>query len=138
MILTLTKEGSVRHKLGCGIIPRVAPKGLLGINWPLSLVAPSISVAFLGIPRFVHVITLEVLCSKCVTGKLRRPKNNLACVFPIVSHWVCCVRWAALDPGVILFPADRNEVAELLVLKCCECCCRRFLPMMNWHLQGLN
>lgn len=98
MIHTLTKEGSVRHKVGCGIMQRVALKGLLGINWPLSLVAPSIPVTLLSMLRFVHVITLEVLCSKCVTGKLHWPKNTLACAFPIVSLLGCCVSWATLDP----------------------------------------
>lgn len=75
---TPVREGSVPHKVGFGIIQRAALRGLLGINWPVSPVAPSIAVTLLGRLQFVHVITLEVLRSKCVTGKLRRPKNTRA------------------------------------------------------------
>lgn len=89
MIHTSAKEGSVPHKVGCGIIQRAVLGGLLGINWPVSPVAPSIAVTLLSSLRFVHVITLEVLCSKCVTGKLHWPKNTHACAFPIVSHLGC-------------------------------------------------
>lgn len=75
---TSAQEGSVRYKVGCGIIQRAALRGRLAINWPVSPVAPSIAVALLSRLQFVHVITLEVLRSKCVTGKLCWPKNTLA------------------------------------------------------------
>lgn len=111
MIHTSAKEGSVCHKVGCGIIQRAPLTGLLGINWPVSPVAPSIAVTLLGTLRFVHVITLEVLRSKCVAEKLHWPKNTLACAFPIVSHlgcWVSCVA---------LVPADWDETHLLKSLR---------------------
>ena len=53
----------------------------------LSLLWQQVSLSlFLSTLRPGHVITLEVLCSKCVTGKLHWSKNTLACAFPIVSH----------------------------------------------------
>jgi len=59
-----TREwGGAPHKVGCGIIQRAALRGLLGINWPGSPVAPSIAVTLLSRLQFVHVITLEVLRS---------------------------------------------------------------------------
>lgn len=92
--------------MGCGIIQRAPLTGLLGINWPVSPVAPSIAVTLLGTLRFVHVIALEVLRSKCVTEKLHWPKNTLACAFPIVSHLSVS---GCSAPGVALVPADRDE-----------------------------
>ena len=83
MIPTSAKEGSAPHKVGCGIIKRVTLGGLLGINWTVSPVA---AVTLHGTLWCVHVITLEVLNSKCVTEKSHKPKNILACMSPIVSH----------------------------------------------------
>lgn len=106
---TSVQEGSVPHKVGFGIIQRAALRGLLGINWPVSPVAPSIAVTLLGRLQFVHVITLEVLRSKCVTGKLRWPKNTLAS-----SHiWIAeCLGLKALRTLSCISPC-RSE-AQLL------------------------
>lgn len=84
MIRTSAKEGSAPRKVGCGIIKRVTLGGLLGINWTVSPVA---AVTLHGALWCVHVITHEVLNSKCVTEKShKQPKDILACMSPIVSR----------------------------------------------------
>lgn len=74
-----------------GLYRGLHSEDFLALIGPSLLWLPSIAVTLLGTLRFVHVITLEVLRSKCVTEKLHWPKNTLACVFPIVSHLGCGV-----------------------------------------------
>lgn len=95
-------RGSIPHKVGCEIIQRAALRGLLGINWPVSLLWLQVLLSLSSAD--CSLCTLSLLRSFAVNvsqGKLRQPKNTLA------SHmdWLSGL-WG---PSAGLVPAVRRE-----------------------------
>lgn len=101
----INKEGSIPHKVGCGIMQRAALGGLPGINWPLSLVAQAL------------LSLSSACCRSCMLSPSRSFAVNVSrgnrTSLKIPSH-VSHLTWAVLDPALCLVPADGNEVPELL------------------------